>query len=65
VTDELAARIALERMETLRSIPWPLSAVVLIQFTDEDLDNLGLAEEGEYWATLNAIVTWITGEGLK
>jgi hypothetical protein len=65
VTDELAAQIALERMETFQQIPWPIPAAVLVEFTDEDLDELALAEEAEYWATLNRIVVRVTGGGLR
>jgi hypothetical protein len=59
------ARIAEERLETFQSIPSWVAAEVLLELTDEDLDNLALAEENEYWMVLRSIVSRISGEGLK
>jgi hypothetical protein len=51
------------RLGALHSLPWPIPAVVLIQFTDQDLDDLDLAEQAgrdAYWVCLNRIVNRIT-----
>ncbi len=52
-----------ERLKAFSDLPWPIPASVLLEFTDEDLDNLGAAPTtDEYWHTLNAVVTRIHGE---
>jgi hypothetical protein len=41
----------------MRELPWPIPALVVIQFSDEDLDLLDAAyETPEYWSVLNGIV---------
>jgi hypothetical protein len=45
------------RLRVVRELPWPLPALVVVGMTDEDLDHLAAASEGEYWTILNAIVT--------
>jgi hypothetical protein len=37
-------------------LPWVLPAALLMEMTDEDLDNLAAATKDEYWGVLNAIV---------
>jgi hypothetical protein len=44
----------------MRDLPWPIPALVLLRFTDEDLDHLGAADTSEYWPTLNRIVCRIS-----
>ena len=45
------------RVMAMRELPWPIPALVVIQFTDEDLDLLDAAyETREYWSTVNTIV---------
>jgi len=44
-------------------LPWVIPALVIIEMTDEDLDNLdAVADAPEYWGVLNAIVRRIQGE---
>jgi uncharacterized protein (DUF1330 family) len=51
------------RVQAMRELPWPIPALVVIQFSDEDLDRLDAAYDSpEYWSTLNAIVTRIQEE---
>jgi hypothetical protein len=48
------------RVQAMRELPWVIPALVMMQFTDEDLDLLDAAyETGEYWTTLNSIVSRI------
>jgi len=42
-------------------LPWPIPALVIIEMTDEDLDDLAAARPDEYWGVLNAIVRRIQG----
>jgi hypothetical protein len=51
-----------ERLKTFMELPWVLPAVVLMEITDEDLDNLATATKDEYWGVLNAVVTRIERE---
>jgi len=45
------------RVMAMREIPWPIPALVVIQFSDEDLDLLDAAYDTEkYWTLLNGIV---------
>ena len=45
------------RVQAMRELPWPIPALVVIEFTDEDLDLLDEAyEKPEYRSTLNTIV---------
>jgi hypothetical protein len=45
------------RVQAMRELPWVIPALVIMQFTDEDLDLLDAAyETREYWSTLNTIV---------
>ena len=37
-------------------LPWVLPAAVLMEITDEDLDDLGAAGRDEYGGVLNAVV---------
>ena len=51
------------RVQAVRELPWPIPALVVIQFSDEDLDLLDAAyETPEYWSTLNTIVRRIQEE---
>jgi hypothetical protein len=51
------------RVQAIRELPWPIPALVVIQFTDEDLDLLDAAYQSrEYWSTLNTIVKRIQEE---
>jgi hypothetical protein len=48
------------RVMAMRELPWPIPAIVIVEFTDEDLDNLDAAADSpEYWGVLNEIVTRI------
>ncbi len=49
------------RAKVVRELPWPISAAVLVQMTDEDLDRLAAASQADYWRVLNVIVTRIDG----
>jgi hypothetical protein len=44
------------RVQAMRELPWPIPALVVMQFTDEDLDLLDAADSPEYWSILNTIV---------
>jgi hypothetical protein len=45
----------------MRELPWPIPALVVVEFTDEDLDNLDAAADSPaYWSVLSSIVTRIT-----
>ena len=45
------------RVAATRDVPWPIPALVIMEMTDEDLDNLdAVADAPEYWRVLNAIV---------
>jgi hypothetical protein len=47
-------------VRAMRDLPWVIPALVIMQFTDEDLDLLDAANEtDEYWSVLNEIVTRI------
>jgi hypothetical protein len=51
------------RVQAMRDLPWLIPALVLVEFTDEDLDNLdGAADTDKYWTVLNAIVSRIERE---
>jgi hypothetical protein len=51
------------RMQAMRELPWPIPALVVIQFTDEDLDLLDAAyDTDKYWTVLNGIVSRIERE---
>jgi hypothetical protein len=51
------------RVQAMRELPWVIPALVVIEMTDEDLDNLDAAYETDsYWTVLNAIVRRIQGE---
>ena len=51
------------RLKVFMELPWVLPSSVLLEFTDEDLDNLAAAPTtDEYWHTLNAVVTRIEGD---
>jgi hypothetical protein len=57
------ADILENRVQALRELPWPIPALVIIEFTDEDLDLLDAAADSpEYWSVLNRIVTRIERE---
>jgi len=48
------------RVQAMRDLPWPIPALVVVEFTDEDLDQLDAAADSpEYWTVLNEIVTRI------
>jgi hypothetical protein len=48
------------RVHAMRELPWPIPALVVVEFTDEDLDLLDAAADSpEYWSVLNEIVTRI------
>jgi hypothetical protein len=48
------------RVQAVRDLPWPIPALVVVEFTDEDLDNLDAAADSpEYWGVLNEIVSRI------
>ena len=51
------------RIMAMRDLPWPIPALIVIQFSDEDLDLLDAAADSpEYWGVLNRIVTRIERE---
>jgi hypothetical protein len=48
------------RVAAMRDVPWPIPALVIIEMTDEDLDNLdAAADTNRYWTVLNSIVARI------
>ena len=51
-----------ERLKTFMELPWVLPAAVLMEVSDEDLDNLGAVGPEEYWSVLNGIVRRIQQE---
>ena len=54
------ADILESRVQAMRDLPWPIPALVVVEFTDEDLDNLDAAADSpEYWSVLNEIVSRI------
>jgi hypothetical protein len=54
------ADILESRVAAMRDLPWLIPALVLVEFTDEDLDNLDAATDTDkYWTVLNAIVSRI------
>jgi hypothetical protein len=51
------------RIHAMRELPWVIPALVIIEITDEDLDNLdAAADTDKYWTVLNAIVARIERE---
>jgi hypothetical protein len=51
------------RVQAMRELPWIIPALVIIEMTDEDLDNLdAAADTDKYWTVLNAIVARIEKE---
>jgi hypothetical protein len=51
------------RVQAMRELPWVIPALVVVEFTDEDLDLLdAAADTPEYWSVLNRIVTRIERE---
>lgn len=54
------ADILESRVMAMRELPWVIPALVIMQFTDEDLDLLDAAyETDEYWSVLNEVITRI------
>jgi hypothetical protein len=54
------ADILESRVQAMRDLPWLIPALVLVEFTDEDLDNLDAAADTDrYWTVLNRIVARI------
>jgi hypothetical protein len=48
------------RVMAMRELPWPIPALVVVEFREEDLDRLDTAADSpEYWGVLNEIVTRI------
>jgi hypothetical protein len=57
------ADILENRVHAMREIPWVIPALVLVEMTDEDLDNLDAAADTDtYWTVLNVIVARIEME---
>ena len=58
------ALVISERLRAFHDLPWVIPAVMLLEFTDEDLDNLAAAGDNrdEYWHVLSRVVTRIRGE---
>jgi hypothetical protein len=57
------ADILENRVAAMRDLPWLIPALVLVEFTDEDLDTLDAATDTDkYWTVLNAIVLRIERE---
>jgi hypothetical protein len=55
-----AADLLETRVAVTRDLPWPIPALVVVEFTDEDLDNLDAAADTDrYWTVLNRIVARI------
>jgi hypothetical protein len=51
------------RVQAVMELPWPIPALVIIEMTDEDLDNLdAAADTDKYWTVLNGIVARIEKE---
>jgi hypothetical protein len=54
------------RVMAMRELPWPTPALVVIEMSDEDLDNLDAAADSpEYWGILNRIVTRIESDRME
>ena len=51
------------RAAALQQIPWPIPALVMLGFSDADLDALASATDADYWRTLNSIVHRIVEGG--
>ena len=48
------------RVQAMREVPWPIPALVVVEFSDEDLDRLDAAVDSpHYWTVLNSIVARI------
>ena len=43
-------------LKAVRELPWPIPAAVLLDMTDEDLDQLASASDLDYWRVLNGVV---------
>jgi hypothetical protein len=54
--------LAERRAAVMRKLPWPIPAVVLIEFSDANLDALADADGEHYWSILNDVVSRITGD---
>jgi hypothetical protein len=55
-----AADLLETRIQAMRTLPWVIPALVIIEMTEEDLDNLdGAADTDRYWTVLNGIVSRI------
>jgi hypothetical protein len=51
------------RVQAMRELPWVIPVLVIVEMTDEDLDNLdAAADTDKYWTVLNAIVSRIEKE---
>jgi hypothetical protein len=51
------AYILSRRAKVVREMPWPIPASVLMEFRDEELDELDMAKDDcTYWRTLNRAV---------
>jgi len=45
------------RLRVVRELPWVITASVLLEMSDEDLDELDVATDSQhYWRTLGDIV---------
>jgi hypothetical protein len=52
-----AADLLENRVAAMRDLPWLIPALVLVEFSAEDLDNLDAATDTDkYWTVLNGIV---------
>jgi hypothetical protein len=51
------ADIIEQRLRVVADLPWTISATVLLDMRDEDLDWLSVARDRDsYWHTLNGVV---------
>ena len=51
------------RVQAMRELPWVIPALIIIEMTDEDLDNLDAAyDTDQYWSVLKRIITRIESE---
>jgi hypothetical protein len=51
------------RVQAMRDHPWIIPALIIIEMTDQDLDNLdAAADTHKYWTVLNAIASRIERE---
>ena len=54
-----------KRASACARLPWVLSAPLLLEITDADVDALASTPDEEYWTVLNRIIFRITSDGSR